>query len=152
MEPYASKVRGNTNTYVPLDEIPNSAIRGDNTISAISKSTVLEEELLTDMAAKICLSQIHELAEQPNAEFQRVIPGNIIVRQRGTRFHPENYVVLGKDHTLYKLKEGCAKFQRQKLSGRKFVHIEPKDGHVVHPVYTTNVAPKLETVVHFYTN
>ncbi|KAF6166651.1 hypothetical protein GIB67_005513 [Kingdonia uniflora] len=78
---------------------------------------------------------------------ERVIPGNIIVRQRGTRFHPGNYVGLGKDHTLYALKEGCVKFQRHKLSGRKFVHIEPKDGHVVHPVYTTNVAPKLETTV-----
>ncbi|KAF6171237.1 hypothetical protein GIB67_036905 [Kingdonia uniflora] len=43
MESYVSKVRGNTNTSVPLDEIPNPTIRGDKTISAISKSTVLEE-------------------------------------------------------------------------------------------------------------
>ncbi|RZC68277.1 hypothetical protein C5167_031540 [Papaver somniferum] len=35
----------------------------------------------------------------------RVIPGNIIVRQRGTRFHPGNYVGIGKDHTLFALKE-----------------------------------------------
>ncbi|KAF6171519.1 hypothetical protein GIB67_018043 [Kingdonia uniflora] len=47
MEFYASKVRGNTNTSVPLDEIPNPTIRGDKTISAISKSTVLEEVLLS---------------------------------------------------------------------------------------------------------
>ncbi|XP_020551647.1 uncharacterized protein LOC105169639 isoform X1 [Sesamum indicum] len=31
---------------------------------------------------------------------ERVIPGNIIVRQRGTRFHPGNYVGIGKDHSL----------------------------------------------------
>ncbi|GAV82145.1 Ribosomal_L27 domain-containing protein, partial [Cephalotus follicularis] len=46
---------------------------------------------------------------------ERVIPGNIIVRQRGTRFHPGNYVGIGKDHTLYALKEGCVKFEKHKL-------------------------------------
>ncbi|KAH9605149.1 hypothetical protein KSS87_002347 [Heliosperma pusillum] len=66
---------------------------------------------------------------------ERVIPGNIIVRQRGTRFHPGNYVGIGKDHTLYALKEGNVKFEKHKLSGRKWVHVEPKDGHVLHPVY-----------------
>ncbi|KAK9698841.1 hypothetical protein RND81_08G135000 [Saponaria officinalis] len=66
---------------------------------------------------------------------ERVIPGNIIVRQRGTRFHPGNYVGIGKDHTLYALKEGNVKFEKNKLSGRKWVHVEPKDGHVLHPVY-----------------
>ncbi|KAI3891408.1 hypothetical protein MKW92_047147 [Papaver armeniacum] len=69
---------------------------------------------------------------------ERVIPGNIIVRQRGTRFHPGNYVGIGKDHTLFALKEGNVKFERHKLSGRKWVHVEPKDGHVLHPVYTNN--------------
>ncbi|KAJ4964423.1 hypothetical protein NE237_024362 [Protea cynaroides] len=67
---------------------------------------------------------------------ERVIPGNIIVRQRGTRFHPGNYVGIGKDHTLYALKEGCVKFERHKLSGRKWVHVEPKEGHLLHPIYT----------------
>ncbi|XP_009627763.1 uncharacterized protein LOC107828233 [Nicotiana tabacum] len=76
---------------------------------------------------------------------ERVIPGNIIVRQRGTRFHPGNYVGIGKDHTLYALKEGCVKFERHKLSGRKWVHVEPKDGHVLHPVYSTAAAPELKT-------
>ncbi|KAI3869039.1 hypothetical protein MKW92_005802 [Papaver armeniacum] len=55
---------------------------------------------------------------------ERVIPGNIIVRQRGTRFHPGNYVGIGKDHTLFALKEGNVKFERHKLSGRKWVHVE----------------------------
>lgn len=66
---------------------------------------------------------------------EKVIPGNIIVRQRGTRFHPGNYVGMGKDHTLYALKEGHIKFERNKLSGRKWVHVEPIEGHVLHPVY-----------------
>ncbi|KDP38507.1 hypothetical protein JCGZ_04432 [Jatropha curcas] len=66
---------------------------------------------------------------------ERVIPGNIIVRQRGTRFHPGNYVGMGKDHTLYALKEGNVKFETHKLSGRKWVHVEPKDGFQLHPVY-----------------
>ncbi|GAB2267307.1 ribosomal protein L27 [Dionaea muscipula] len=67
---------------------------------------------------------------------ERVIPGNIIVRQRGTRFHPGDYVGIGKDHTLYALKEGCVKFEKHKLSGRKWVHVEPKEGHVLHPLYS----------------
>uniref|UniRef100_A0A0V0HFA6 Putative 39S ribosomal protein L27, mitochondrial-like n=1 Tax=Solanum chacoense TaxID=4108 RepID=A0A0V0HFA6_SOLCH len=76
---------------------------------------------------------------------ERVIPGNIIVRQRGTRFHPGNYVGIGKDHTLYALKEGCVKFEHHKLSGRKWVHVVPKDGHVLHPVYLSTAAPELNT-------
>ncbi|KAL5715261.1 Ribosomal protein L27 [Ranunculus cassubicifolius] len=72
---------------------------------------------------------------------EKVIPGNIIVRQRGTRFHPGNYVGIGKDHTLYALKEGNVKFEKHKMSGRKWVHVEPKEGHVIHPIYTNVVAP-----------
>lgn len=71
---------------------------------------------------------------------ERVIPGNIIVRQRGTRFHPGNYVGLGKDHTLFALKEGTVKFEKHKLSGRKWVHVEPKEGHVLHPIYVNAAA------------
>ncbi|KAH9323419.1 hypothetical protein KI387_018058, partial [Taxus chinensis] len=66
---------------------------------------------------------------------EKVIPGNIIVRQRGTRFHPGSYVGMGKDHTLFALKTGHVKFQRNKLTGRKWVHVEPSDGRVLHPVY-----------------
>ncbi|XP_065880438.1 uncharacterized protein [Euphorbia lathyris] len=66
---------------------------------------------------------------------EKVIPGNIIVRQRGTRFHPGNYVGIGKDHTLFALKEGKVKFETHKLSGRKWVHVEPKDGYEIHPLY-----------------
>ena len=49
-----------------------------------------------------------------------VRPGNIIVRQRGTKFYPGKNVGLGKDHTLFALKEGKVVFQK-KSSGRKFV-------------------------------
>lgn len=76
---------------------------------------------------------------------QRVIPGNIIVRQRGTRFHPGNYVGLGKDHTLFALKEGTVKFEKHKLSGRKWVHVEPKEGHVLHPIYVNAAAAETVT-------
>ncbi|KAK1293414.1 hypothetical protein QJS10_CPB17g02173 [Acorus calamus] len=66
---------------------------------------------------------------------ERVIPGNIIVRQRGTRFHPGDYVGMGKDHTIYALKEGRVRFERHKMSGRKWIHVDPKEGHEPHPIY-----------------
>lgn len=41
---------------------------------------------------------------------EAVIPGNIIVRQRGTKWHPGTNVGMGKDHTLFALKDGSVKF------------------------------------------
>ncbi|MCW5698609.1 MAG: 50S ribosomal protein L27 [Rhodospirillales bacterium] len=52
-----------------------------------------------------------------------VVPGNIIVRQRGTRFHPGENVGIGRDHTLFALSEGRVKFLT-KAGGRKFVTVE----------------------------
>ena len=49
--------------------------------------------------------------------------GNIIVRQRGTRWYPGTNVGLGKDHTLFALTDGRVAFRDGKL-GRKFVHVE----------------------------
>uniref|UniRef100_A0A0E0KNB1 50S ribosomal protein L27 n=1 Tax=Oryza punctata TaxID=4537 RepID=A0A0E0KNB1_ORYPU len=69
---------------------------------------------------------------------EKVEPGNIIVRQRGTRFHPGNYVGMGKDHTLFCLKEGHVRFERNKLTGRKWVHVDPVAGHMLHPVYASD--------------
>jgi large subunit ribosomal protein L27 len=46
-----------------------------------------------------------------------VIPGNIIVRQRGTQFHPGNNVGMGKDHTIFATIEGYVVFER--IRGRK---------------------------------
>jgi len=53
-----------------------------------------------------------------------VIPGNIIIRQRGTKFHPGANVGMGKDHTLFALVEGRVAFQH-KARGRTYVTVEP---------------------------
>ena len=53
--------------------------------------------------------------------------GNIIVRQRGTKWHPGDNVGLGKDHTLFALTDGPVAFRDGKL-GRKFVHVMPTYG------------------------
>ena len=54
---------------------------------------------------------------------EAVLAGNIIVRQRGTKYYPGNGVGMGKDHTLFALADGRVAFRDGKL-GRKFVHIE----------------------------
>ena len=51
-----------------------------------------------------------------------VIPGNILVRQRGTQFYPGTNVGIGKDHTLFALVEGTVAFQH-KAKGRTYVTI-----------------------------
>ncbi|MBY8826621.1 50S ribosomal protein L27 [Hephaestia mangrovi] len=51
------------------------------------------------------------------------IPGNILVRQRGTKFYPGTNVGIGKDHTLFALVEGRVRFHEGKL-GRKFCSVE----------------------------
>ena len=53
-----------------------------------------------------------------------VVPGNIIVRQRGTKFHPGDRVGMGRDHTLFALEEGAVKF-RKGLGGRTYISIVP---------------------------
>ena len=53
---------------------------------------------------------------------EKVIPGNIIIRQRGTKFYPGENVGIGKDHTIFALKEGKVKFFT-KSSGKKFVSV-----------------------------
>ena len=45
-----------------------------------------------------------------------VVPGNIIVRQRGTKFHPGSNVGMGKDHTLFSLVDGKVVFTRKKIT------------------------------------
>ncbi|GAA5172391.1 MULTISPECIES: 50S ribosomal protein L27 [Halomonadaceae] len=54
---------------------------------------------------------------------QAVAPGNIIVRQRGTRFHAGTGVGIGKDHTLFALDEGVIKFETKGPKNRKFVSV-----------------------------
>jgi large subunit ribosomal protein L27 len=55
---------------------------------------------------------------------EHVLGGNIIVRQRGTKWHPGTNVGLGKDHTLFALTNGTVAFRDGKL-GRKYVHVMP---------------------------
>ncbi|KOO08029.1 50S ribosomal protein L27 [Vibrio hepatarius] len=55
---------------------------------------------------------------------ESVLAGNIIVRQRGTKFHAGNNVGLGKDHTLFALTDGKVKFETKGPKNRKFVSIE----------------------------
>lgn len=56
---------------------------------------------------------------------QWVNSGEIIVRQRGTKFHPGEGVGLGRDHTLFALIEGVVRFTIQGKNSRKFVVIDP---------------------------
>ena len=55
---------------------------------------------------------------------ENVIAGNIIVRQRGTKYYPGSNVGMGKDHTLFALTEGRVTFQKKKLN-RTFVSVAP---------------------------
>ncbi len=55
-----------------------------------------------------------------------VIPGNIIIRQRGTKFHPGSNVGMGRDHTLFALIEGHVGFRRSS-GGRTFVMVNPRE-------------------------
>ena len=54
---------------------------------------------------------------------EAVIPGNIIVRQRGTHFHPGQGVMIGKDHTIFAVVSGQVTFTNSKK--RKHVNVVP---------------------------
>jgi large subunit ribosomal protein L27 len=56
---------------------------------------------------------------------EAVVSGNIILRQRGTKWHPGTNVGLGKDHTIFALVEGNVNF-RTKANGRVYVSVMPK--------------------------
>jgi large subunit ribosomal protein L27 len=56
---------------------------------------------------------------------EAVLAGNIIVRQRGTRFHPGRHVGCGKDHTLFALVDGAVKFHSG-VKGRTYISILPE--------------------------
>lgn len=55
---------------------------------------------------------------------QAVLAGNILIRQRGTKFHPGNNVGIGSDDTLYSLVDGAVKFER-KGRDKKQVSVYP---------------------------
>jgi len=55
---------------------------------------------------------------------ESVISGNIIIRQRGTKFHPGNNVGMGKDHTIFATSEGKVEF-KTKANDRTYVSVVP---------------------------
>ncbi|MBE8167904.1 50S ribosomal protein L27 [Parashewanella spongiae] len=55
---------------------------------------------------------------------ESVLAGNIIVRQRGTKFHAGVNVGIGRDHTLFALTDGKVKFEVKGSKNRKFISIE----------------------------
>jgi large subunit ribosomal protein L27 len=55
---------------------------------------------------------------------ERVIPGNIIIRQRGTTWHPGTNVGMGTDHTLFATAAGAVAFAK-KANGRTYVSVNP---------------------------
>ncbi|TPW31453.1 50S ribosomal protein L27 [Martelella alba] len=56
---------------------------------------------------------------------EAVIPGNIIIRQRGTQWHPGTNVGMGKDHTIFATTEGNVTF-RTRANGRVYVSVAAK--------------------------
>ena len=54
---------------------------------------------------------------------ETVVPGNIIIRQRGTKYHPGKNVSIGKDHTIFAVKEGIVSFEK-KARSKLFVNVE----------------------------
>ena len=56
---------------------------------------------------------------------QAVIAGNIIVRQRGTKYHPGDHVGMGRDHTIFAKIDGAVKFHSG-LGGRMYISVEPR--------------------------
>ncbi len=55
---------------------------------------------------------------------QRAVAGNVLVRQRGTQFHPGDNVYMGRDHTLFAKVHGVVEFRRRK-NDRVFVSVTP---------------------------
>jgi large subunit ribosomal protein L27 len=56
---------------------------------------------------------------------ESVVAGNILVRQRGTRFHPGENVGVGRDHTLFAVADGTVKFEQKGSLKRKYVSVLP---------------------------
>lgn len=57
---------------------------------------------------------------------QEALPGNVIVRQKGTRFHPGNGVDMGKDFTIFSVSSGVVQFLTK--AGKRYVSVLPSHG------------------------
>lgn len=75
-----------------------------------------------------------------------VIPGNILCRQRGTKWHAGDWVGMGTDHTLFALKEGEVVFKTKK-NGRIYISVKPQttDKASVAPPYPAKVKSPSKT-------
>mgnify|MGYP000430249390 CR=1 FL=1 len=60
---------------------------------------------------------------------QEIISGNIIIRQRGTKHHPGEGVGIGKDHTLFAVRDGVVEFKKKMVNQqvRSFVSVVPAE-------------------------
>ena len=56
---------------------------------------------------------------------EHVIPGNILCRQRGTKWHPGKNVGMGTDHTIFAIEEGTVDF-KTKANGRVYISVTPQ--------------------------
>ena len=56
---------------------------------------------------------------------QAIVAGNIVIRQRGTQFHPGVNVGIGKDHTLFAKTDGVVKFEVKGPRNRRYVSVVP---------------------------
>ncbi|HXI00231.1 MAG TPA: 50S ribosomal protein L27 [Sphingobacteriaceae bacterium] len=77
---------------------------------------------------------------------QAAIAGNIIVRQRGTKHHPDKNVGMGKDHTLFALIEGTVVF-RKKADSKSYVSVLPALVSAPVIVEETPVAPAKKAAI-----
>jgi large subunit ribosomal protein L27 len=57
---------------------------------------------------------------------ERVIPGNILIRQRGTKWHPGDNVGMGRDYTIFAKAEGTVQF-RKTTGGRTVISVVPQE-------------------------
>ena len=71
---------------------------------------------------------------------QAALAGNIIVRQRGTKHHPDKFVGIGKDHTLFALIDGTVIFKK-KRDDKSYVSILPIEDQIAEPIAAVKVAP-----------
>ena len=72
---------------------------------------------------------------------QAALAGNIIVRQRGTKHHPDKFVGIGKDHTLFALIDGTVIFKK-KRDDKSYVSILPIEDQIAEPIAALKFAPE----------
>jgi transcription antitermination protein NusB len=94
----------------------------DPITEALLRMASYELKYRIDVPYKVVINEAVSLAKKFGAE--EVLAGNILVRQRGTKFHPGANVGMGKDHTIFALVDGTVKFAT-KSGGKSFVSVEP---------------------------